>query len=227
MKFSRYSPFTRIWIIATLVGIALGIPAALFSDRIHWFVWLPIVAGTLLVLIAEVAVERQTTGKQQSESNVPPMPSDFWGLSGYRGRVALAVRPKENEPGQGAFDFFRPFAATTKPLKTATILRDEQGTEIYVIDTERFVTLLVNRMISGADQVSELSLLRLVSRYSQMRRYRSELERLLRDRGLIDVIKADYRGNLIQVINRTGETIIRDLAREAKERQESKKSVVS
>ena len=65
-----------------------------------------------------------------------------------------------------------------------------------------------------ADQIVEVSLKRIAERYGKMPA--ADLQRLLQDPGVVDVIKSDYRGNLILAINRRGEQILRDLVKQAK-----------
>ena len=75
---------------------------------------------------------------------------------------------------------------------------------------------MVNKTLDSSDQIVELSLKKIMERYGQMSVHNQELQRLLQDPGVIDVIKSDYRGNLIQAINRNGEQILRDLVKQAK-----------
>jgi hypothetical protein len=143
------------------------------------------------------------------------MPAKFFGLSRYRGHVSLAIPIEREEAGQEMFDFLK--IPRRKINKSARIIKDESGEEIYLIDGERFVTLLLNRVLPDADKVTEVSLLHALQRYSEMESHSVELARFLNDKTVQEVIKSDFRGNTLQSINRCGEAIIREMVREAKE----------
>jgi hypothetical protein len=108
-----------------------------------------------------------------------------------------------------------------KQKKTATIVHLE-GKNHYLIDCDRFVALLLERMTEDANKAAEHALTMGIKRYGKTRPLEANVEKILSDKTVVEVIKSDFRGNMLMVINRTGEKIIRELTKQAKKGEESK-----
>jgi hypothetical protein len=52
-----------------------------------------------------------------------------------------------------------------------------------------------------------------------MKSISAEFDQFLSDRTILEVIKADFRSNTAQTVNRSGEGIIRQLIKEAREKK--------
>ncbi len=205
-------PNRQLWLIAVIVALVLGVPLSFFSDKFPWLICIPVFTGTAIIACIEVF---NVWKYQPAQPALIKMPSKFFGLARYRGHVALAVQPEAEESGQEIFEFLK--KPRKKISKTARIIKDDSGDEIYIIDGERFVTLLLSRLLPAADKVTEVSLLHALQRYWEMETHSVELERFLNDKTVQEVIKSDFRGNTVQTINRCGEAIIREMVKEAKE----------
>ena len=210
-----------IWLTAILIAAVFGIPVAILCQAHSWVVAIPIVIGTFFILWIEVVAEKRAAGEKQG---VFSMPVDFRALSGYRGLAALLLPVGKEDENQDIFDFL-PMAKKRKPRKEAIKITDPNEGELYIIDCERFVTLMVDKTLTSSDKIVEMSLKKVLERYGRMKSHNNELERLLSDPGVLDVIKSDYRGNLILSINRNGEQILRDLMKQAKSGESKQKQL--
>jgi hypothetical protein len=208
----------HVWLVALIAAMVLGVPLSFLASKAPWVVCIPILAGTGIVLLLEAW---RLTTKRRIQPALLKMPRDFLGMAGYKGYAVLAVPVEEEEKeSQEIFDFLR--VSRRKAPKTARIIKDESGREVYLIDCERFVTMLLNRMLPNTDKATEMSLIHALHRYGEMRSTSVELEYFLRDKTVLDVIKSDFRGNTALTINRSGEAVIRELIKEAKAAKESK-----
>jgi len=214
MKTEPVFPSRQIWLVAMLTAIVIGAPLSFFSDQAPWVIAIPILVGTSIIMLAEFAAMGRK-GNQQLP--LLKMGKSFWGLAAYRRHVALALPPEDDEPpDQGIFDFVS--AKRRNVSKTARLITDaESGDQVYVIDSERFVTLLLNRVLPNTDQVTEVSLLHAIHRYGEMNALSPELERFLTDKTVLEVVKSDFRGNTAQTVNRCGESVVRELVKQAKQ----------
>ncbi len=127
---------------------------------------------------------------------------EIWASLSRNAQLTLVGMPKE-------------YLELAKVTKSAEVITDDAGNKVHVIDSERFVTLLFNRILPSTDQVAELSLLRALRRYERMHTLSPQLEQFLKDKTVLTVIKADFKGNTAQAINRAGEAVIRELVRQA------------
>lgn len=211
-KATSFMPMKRIWLTAILVAVVSAVPVAILCKNYPWIIAIPVAVGVIFVVWLEFVAENKAAAQKQ---NLFSMPMDFRALSGYRGLAALLLPSGKEDQNQDFFDFL-PSAKKRKQLKEAFKITDPKEGEMYVVDCERFVTLMVDKTLSNSDKIVEMSLKKAVDRYGQMKSHNEELQRLLLDSGVLDVIKSDYRGNLIQSINRNGEQILRDLLKQAK-----------
>jgi len=206
-------PTKRIWLVAVLVGVILGPPLSFLAPNFPWIIIIPIVLGVGIVCFLEFSGSRE---KPERQIHLLKMPSSFFGLARYRGHVALGLPVEDDDPAQGTFDFLK--IGRRRPHKGARIIRDpETGEQIYLIDAERFVTKLLNQILHNTDQVTEVSLNHALHRYGEMELHSGELERFLKDKSVLEVVKSDFRGNTAQNVNRSGEAVIRELVSKAKE----------
>lgn len=214
---SAIFPNRQLWLIATIVALAVGVPLSFFASKLPWLICVPIFIGTAIIASIEVI---NVLKKSAMQLPLLKMPATFVGLAKYRGHVSLSVPVELEAADQETFDFLK--TPRRKISKSARIIKDESGDEIYIIDGERFVTLLVSKILPNADKVTELSFLHALQRYSEMESHSVELVQFLRDKTVLEVIKQDFRGNTAQTINRCGEAIIREMIKEAKEAKETK-----
>jgi hypothetical protein len=204
-------PFSRIWLTAILVAIVLGVPSAFFAEKYPWVIAIPIAVGTLAVIVPEILGLLPPTGEQLP---LIRMPRDYLGLSRYKGYAAIGLPTEEEEPDQQIFEFVN--TPRRKPNKFPAIVKDEHGNDIVVIDAERFISLVVGQTADTTDRVAEATLKMAVHRYGETHGISDELERFLRDRTVLDVIKSDFRGNVSANLNNACESVIRALIKRRK-----------
>lgn len=205
-------PTQGIWLVAIAVAFATGFPISFFISKAPWLICIPILLGTSIICWFEFS--GWELNRDQPELPWLKMPSDFLGLSSYRRHIWFSFQASQPQTDQEIFDFLR--ASLRKPIKSPRIFKNpETGEDIYVIDSERFVTLLVNKMLPESDKAAEAALRLAWARYSKMKSVSNEFHQFLNDRSVLDVIKSDFRANTIQIVNRSGEAIIRSLIKAA------------
>ena len=74
----------------------------------------------------------------------------------------------------------------------------------------------MKQAIEDSDKATEASLRIAAHRYGELHGISPELEQFLRDKGVLDVMKSDFRGNISANLNRACEAVIRDLIRRTK-----------
>ncbi len=202
-------PSRQIWLVAVIVAALVGIPLSVFADKTPWLIVIPILIGVTVILAQEIWASLS----RNAQLTLVGMPKEYLELARYRGHVALSIPVAEDDTRQEFFEFIK--TSRRKVTKSAEVITDDAGNKVHVIDSERFVTLLFNRILPSTDQVAELSLLRALRRYERMHTLSPQLEQFLKDKTVLTVIKADFKGNTAQAINRAGEAVIRELVRQA------------
>src|ERR1700693_2806992 len=140
-KPALFLPMKRIWLTAILIAVVLGIPAAVLCQSHPWIVAIPITLGTLLIVWLEVVADTNACVENPSLFS---MPTDFRALSGYRGLAALLLPTGKEEDQQDVFSFL-PAPKKRKQRKEAIKIADPNEGELYIIDCERFVALMVDK----------------------------------------------------------------------------------
>lgn len=202
-------PNRQIWLIATIVAFALGVPFSFFSDSAPWLICIPIVVGTMIIGIAELKGVWQAT-----QLPLIKMPRHFFGLNRYKGYSVIALPIEKEEPNQKLFDFLSTQRGTTKFPK---VIKDEKGYDFIAVDAEQFIHMVSLKASPNFDKVAEAALIMAVHRYGEMHNISAELEQFIRDKTILETFKADFRGNSNTNLNRSAEAVIRELMKKALE----------
>ncbi|MCE0521795.1 MAG: hypothetical protein LV480_02670 [Methylacidiphilales bacterium] len=198
--------FRRLWAIAFAMAIIFSVPVALLKNAAPWFVAIPIIAGIVLAAVME---GRDEFGEEirDIDEDVATLSSDFKGLLDYAGRMVLEVPPKMPESNQELFAFLQP---DKTPRKKITRVRLDTGEEIFVVSCDRYIDLLVSRLLEDSDKIVEHSLT------IASKRFGSVQPEQLRQRGfltrtILETLKSDFRGNWITVVSRNAESVLKEL----------------
>ncbi len=210
-------PAARIWAIAAVTAFVGTVPVLLLKDNYPWVILIPIGIGLVLIVAVQLAadfwpsVTKLFYGSFSGPaSGVPEHLSDFKSTITF----ALQIDPASEPKGQRHFGFFdSPLAVTRKPQRVQL----ESGEYMYVVGAERFVELLVDRLLKDSDKIVEHSLTMAASRYGS--------EKV--PKVILETIQADFRGNWITVVSRDGELVLSKLAKALNEAEEEKQSPLS
>jgi hypothetical protein len=205
--------------IALLVGLLFALPAAALPAYSVWFVAAGLCCGLGIALYLEFRSEE----KEEVQELLATLPAEYEGLGSFKDMVYLEIQ----KPAQsGQLEFAEPTIAKMqeklkKQNKMATVVH-LAGKNHYLIDCDRFIALLLDKMTEDANKAAEHALIMGIKRYGTVEKISQEVERILSDKSVIEVIKSDFRGNMLMVINRSGEKVIRELIKQAKKAEQPK-----
>jgi hypothetical protein len=200
-------PTRRIWLVAILTAVCIGAPISVFVKHSPWLISIPIIFGVVVLMAFQIVHELRSPSFQ--ELPLVKSSGDLFGLTKYKGHVALSFPIEKVVNDQETFAFLD--IPRKKAPKNARIIRDpDTGEKIYLIDTERFISLLLSRVSDNTDKLTECSILHALQRYGEMHGISSDLEKFLRSKTTLEVIKSDFRGNAAHTINNSSEAAIRD-----------------
>jgi hypothetical protein len=155
---------------------------------------------------------------QTTPAQLPLMrtPKGFWGLAKYKGHVALWSQVEKEPEDQWTFAFLHVPKKSTS--KSARMIRDpETGDLIYLIDTERFVSLLQKDISPSTDTVAEFAWKQALHQFGEMEGMSPELERFLSSKTTLEVLKSNIKGGVTHSINNSSEAALREIIRQFRE----------
>ena len=196
--------------IALLVALLFAFPAAAFPKFSILFVVIGTATGVLIALFLELQSEQA----QDVDDVLVALPAEYEGLGSFKDIVFLELK-QPSQPGQLEMPSIIGMQKDRGQRKT-TVVVHLAGKNHYLVDCDRFVALLLDKMTEDADRAAEHAILMGMRRYGSVRLIDKELERFLSDKSVVEVIKSDFRGNMLMVINRSGEKIIRELIKKAR-----------
>jgi hypothetical protein len=204
------------WLVAFAIALASAPFVVAFKHSAPWLIAVTIVLGFCIILFAEV----RTALGSSAEEWLTTMPSGARDLVSYDRLIALEVSPKPKVP-KGQLSLFPGFNEPV-PHKAIKYLRDSQGHEVPVVSGERFSALLISYLLEHTDEVTEKSLRAGLARFAHLAESRqSDLKIFVHDKGIREAIKSDFRGNLMTLVTRGGEKVIKDLVKATKKPDEA------
>lgn len=205
----KASVLSQIRLIAFFVALAMAVPAAAFPKFALLFVAAGVVLGSGIAMYLEFRSEEA----EEREELLATLPAEFEGLGCFTDTVFLELK-QPAQPGQLEMSSIVGMQKERGQRKTATVVR-LAGKNHFLVDSDRFIALLLDKMTEDADKAAEHALLMGLKRYGSVQMIEKELERFLSDKSVTEVIKSDFRGNMLMVINRSGEKIIRELIKKS------------
>ena len=233
MKFEQIIPGTPrnagdyrfVWIFAFALAFVAAPIVVYFKDAAPWAIAVPIVLGTIVIVIYESKAAFGTRADLEFLVNIPP---GFTGLKSYEHLLSLEIHPKKKVPKeQLSLPGFPGFTEATAG-NSVRILRDESGREIAVVSCDRFSALLVTYLLENMDKATEKSLRAGLARFGKLGKEGSDIQIFVHDKGIREAIKADFRGNLVTLVSKGGEKVIKDIlkALENQRAEEKEKDTV-
>lgn len=209
------------WVFSFLLAFVSAPIVVYFRQSAPWLIAVPLGLGALVILSYEwVASQRRE--EVESQDTLVSLPMDFAGLKSYENLLALEIKPRKKE-ARGQLTLFPGFAETT-PANAVRAFYDEVGKQIDVINCDRYSALLVSYLLDHLDEATEKSLAAGLARFGSLGKERSDIQLFVQDKGIREAIKSDFRGNLVSLVTRGGEKVVRDLVKaiEAKKAEVAK-----
>src|SRR5581483_8386802 len=197
----------------------------LLKDTVPWLIALPLGIGAIVIVAYEWAASKRS--ELTGSDVLVTVPSDFVGLKSYDQLLALEVKPLKKEPkGQLRLPLFPGFQETTPANAIRTII-DEAGNKIEVVNCDRYSALLVTYLLEHLDSATDKSLAAGLHRFGALNKGDNAIQALLQDKGVREAIKSDFRGNLLALVSKGGEKVVKDLIKTIEARKaESEKPEV-
>ena len=208
--------FARIWIIAAIVATVSTPFVVLWKESLPWLITIPISIGVVIVFASEF--RRQLQMREDSETSlvtISALPPDYKGIGAYEESVALEIKPLRRG-AKGQLDMFEAMNAEDFPQTKVRVFRNALGKEVYVVNCNRFVELMVSKLVDDVDKAAEHALAMAWKRYRQDTKDREELRKFL-DKTVRETIKSDFRGNALIIFSKTGEKVMKELVASAEE----------
>jgi len=192
----------RIWMIAICAAIVGAIPVAIFKNSAPWLIAVPICLGTIIALVFETwdSIKPQVFDSAYGRISGPAsgIPSGLEGLQEYQ-NFSLQFQGAGEAEGQGLFSFLQ---SRPQPTRKPRRVQLASGEEISVIGVDRYVELLVDRLLRDSDAIVEHALTMGATRFGGS----GKLSKVI-----LETIQSDFRGNWLTVVSRDAELVIREL----------------
>ncbi len=195
------------WVFSFILAIAFAPFVVVFKERAPWLIAVPLGIGAAGILLFEwVAAQKSET--KQGDCLVT-IQNGFEGLRSYEEMLALEITPRRKE-AKGQLALFPGFSETT-PTNAIKSIVDDAGRKIEVVNCDRYSALLVSYLLDHLDDATEKSLAAGLHRFGKINKGQNDLYALVQDKGLREVIKSDFRGNLLSLVSKGGEKVVKDL----------------
>lgn len=194
------------WAVSFMLAIVSAPLIVLFKQSAPWLITVPLVLGTGIIVIYEF---KAAFGSQSDLEVLVTFPPNFIGQAAYSRLLSLEIHPKTKVPKE-QLSLFPGFTETT-PANSLRVIKDEKGKEIAVVSCDRFSALLVTYLLDNMDKATEKSLRAGLARFGELGKGQSDIQIFVHDKTVREVIKSDFRGNLVTLVSKGGEKVIKDL----------------
>lgn len=194
------------WVFSFVVALVFAPFIVLFQHSAPWLIAVPIILGAAVIFISE----------WRFSAVMPPdievfesLPKGFSGLKSYEQFLSLTIQTTKKTPKNqlSLFDAF-PEPTSVNSIRT---LYDANSKEIAAVNCDRFSALLISYLLENLDTATEKSLRAGLSRFGELGKGNSDIKMFVHDKTIREVIKADFRGNLVALVSRGGEKVVKDL----------------
>src|ERR1043166_701833 len=201
------------WIFSFSLAIVAAPFVVFYKQSAPWLIVVPIALGAAVILAYEFWI---AFGRSRDSGMLVSIPSGYKGTMNYDQLLALEIHPKKRVPKE-QLQLFPGFEETTAST-SVRIIADESGKEIAVVSCNRFSALRITYLLDNMDKATEKSLRAGLSRFGQMAPGQSDVQLFVHDKTVREAIKADFRGNLVTLVSKGGEKVIKDLLKTLEER---------
>ncbi|HVM59397.1 MAG TPA: hypothetical protein VMV72_00890 [Verrucomicrobiae bacterium] len=214
--------FLRMWLVAFVVALVSVVPIMLLKERHPWVVLIPISIGAYIVLAFEVSDDwadfrnRQRTHSMTGYFYFNPTTQEV----SYKRAQDLPLQDSVSsfwlelkrftKPSVHQLDLFEKIVTEDAERRRVRVLPTEHG-DVYVISCERFIELLVSKLLDSTDKATEHALAVTWKGLDPVRR--EELRAIL-NKTVRETIKNDLRGTFIKLVSDGGAGVIQDLLKD-------------
>jgi hypothetical protein len=206
-KTPRHSGDYRFgWIFSFVVAIVFAPFVVIFQHSVPWLIAVPIILGAAVIFF----LEWKATAKTSADTDIfESLPKGFAGIKSYEQLVALEIHPPR-KVSKNQLPLFPAFPETTS-INSVRILYDAHNKEISAVNCDRYSALLITYLLDNLDSATEKSLRAGLSRFGELGKGSSDIKMFVHDKTIREAIKADFRGNLVTLIAKGGEKVVKDL----------------
>ena len=208
------------WAVSFLIALASAPFVVLFKDRLPWLVVVPIAIGMAIIVTAEFVA---AFGSGDKTEGLITIPTGYTGTFSYDSLLALEIQPKKKIPKE-QLSLFPSFQEPTSRSSIRKVI-DEHGNEVSVVSCDRFSALLVSYLLENMDKATESSLRAGLARFGKLGRGQSDIQIFVHDKAIREAIKADFRGNLLTLVSKGGEKVVKDLLKTLEAAEEARQTV--
>jgi hypothetical protein len=194
------------WMFSFLVAIVFAPLIVIFQHSAPWLITVPIIFGAAVILISEWKISAEPPTDTEAFESIP---KGFAGIKSYEQFLALTVQfGKKSSKNQ--LQLFEAFPEPTS-VNSIRTLYDSENKEIAAVNCDRFSALLITYLLENLDTATEKSLRAGLARFGEMGKGRSDIQMFVHDKNIREAIKADFRGNLVTLVSKSGEKVVKDL----------------
>src|ERR1700730_14783141 len=201
--------FSSMWKAAFVTGLATAVAATFLPSKATWIIGIPAFCGLLFGIVIELRCVHATEFEYDSTTGFSdpvraPSPiaffSNFW----------LALK-RERKATLDQLDFFEQLIEDPADRRKVHVIATDQG-DVFVLHCGRLQDLLVSRITEDLDKATEHALALALKKFAQ--HIDPQTEPLFR-KTFREIIKADFRGNVAQLLQNVGDSLIRELVQTA------------
>jgi len=204
-----------VWVIASFVALLFTPFVVIFRDTAPWFIAVPLALGGLLIVLYEAHNAGLLSRRQPSDVLVC-LPEEYRGLIAYEKLMALEIKPRK-KISKDQLLLFPGFPEPT-PTNSIRMVQDEAGNKLPIINCDRYSALLIEYLMANLDKATEHALLAGLERFGQMGGRANAIHIFITDKAIRETVKSDFRGNLLTLVAKGGEKVVKDLVKAAETR---------
>lgn len=210
------------WVFSFLLATAFAPFIIIFKQSAPWLIVVPLAVGAVVIFAHEwMAVSKIDPSDAE---HLVTVPAGYLGLKSYEDFFALEIKPKPRE-GKGQLPLFPGFIEAT-PAKSIHFIEDDTGRQIAVIPCDRYSALLITYLLDNLDKVTEKSLSAGLARFGKLGKGNSDIKMFVQDRAIREVIKSDFRGNLLSLVSKGGEKVVKDLLKAVEAKAQAERTLL-
>jgi hypothetical protein len=200
--------FRFAWFFSFVLAAIAAPFVLIFKENAPWVIAVPFILGVVVILMYEFTAAFRAN---RDEDLLVKIPEGFSGLMSYEHLLTLEVTPKSKVP-KGQLSLFPNFKEITPTNAVRVITDKETGKELVVVNCDRFSALLVTYLLDNLDKATERSLRAGLARFGKLEKSgQMDIQIFVHDATIREAIQSDFRGNLLTLVSKGGEKVVKDI----------------
>jgi hypothetical protein len=208
------------WIFSFALATAVAPFVVIFKDSAPWLITVFLALGAIVIFVYE-AVASYSVEPNDLDFLVS-LPKNYSGLKAYEHFLALEVQPKRKDP-KNQLSLFPGFTDPTATNSLRVIEDKATGKPMIVVNCDRYSALLITYLLDNLDKATEKSLRAGLVRFGKLGKSETDIQLFVHDKGIREAIKSDFRGNLVALVCKGGEKVVKDLLKVSETQSTSQK----